>query len=131
MKGQSYPEFNGFFEEHHKYITKEQKKFGRIYGGYSLTDRFLIVNDPDLIREIFLKQFDSFPNHKMFNIGPEPKVNKMLFFMPGDENWKRVRSIVTPAFTSGKLKAMLSHISGITDKLIKNLEVYEKNGKSG
>ena len=102
--------------------------WGRIWGGYGITDRYLTVNEPDLIREIFIKNFDSFPHHKMFNIGPDPKVNKMMFFMPGDENWKKVRSIVTPAFTSGKLKAMLSHISGITDKLTKNLEVHEKKG---
>ena len=64
----------------------------------------------------------------MFNLGPSPKVNKMLFFMAGDEHWKRVRSIITPSFTSGKLKAMMSHISDISDNFVANLDKYEKRG---
>ena len=105
------------------------EKYGRVHGGFAITERFLTVNDPELIREIFVKNFQAFPHHKLMNVGPSPKVNKMLFFMPGDENWKRVRSIITPAFTSGKLRAMLSHISDISDNFVKSLEEFEEKGK--
>ena len=48
--------------------------------------------------------------------------------MDADENWKRIRSIVSPAFTSGKLRAMCLPIENITDKLIDNLQPFAKSG---
>ena len=93
-----------------------------------MSDQFLVVNEPELIKDIFTKDFHIFPDHKRFHLSRSDKVNKMLFFMPGDQDWKRVRSIVSPAFTSGKLKAMMSHISDIADKFVSNLELLEKQG---
>ena len=103
--------------------------YGRVYGGYAITGKYLIVNEPDLIKEIFVKSFNVFPQHKLINISQSPKLDNMLFFMPGNDNWKRVRSIITPAFTSGKLKAMMSQISDITDNFVTHLEAFEKTGK--
>ena len=48
--------------------------------------------------------------------------------MEGNEDWKRIRSIITPVFTSGKLKAMMSHISDISDNFVENLQIYAKTG---
>ena len=104
------------------------KKFGKIYGGFMFFKKYITINDPELIREVFVKYFNYVPNRADVNIGPSPKVNRILFFMPGDDNWKRIRSIITPAFSSGKLKAMMSSISFISDKFVQSLEQFEKSG---
>ncbi|CAG2182233.1 unnamed protein product [Oppiella nova] len=49
--------------------------------------------------------------------------------MKGDDEWKRIRSIVSPTFTTGKLKAMMAHISDIADQFVTNLGVYAENGE--
>ena len=104
-------------------------KYGKIYGGYMFGVRkFLVVNDPDMIRDILVKHFQVFPHRVDWNISPLPRMNRILFFVLGNDSWKRSRSKMTPAFTSGKLKAMMSHLSDISDNLVKNLEKLEKKG---
>ncbi|CAG2180845.1 unnamed protein product, partial [Oppiella nova] len=75
-----------------------------------------------------VKDFNVFPDHKHLHPGSS-KIDKSLFFMPGDDDWKRVRSILSPVFTSGKLRAMMAHISDISDSFVNNLDDYEKKGE--
>ena len=103
------------------------QKFGRIYGTYFFMSKWLIVNEPQLIRDIVVKDFHIFPNRYDMNLG-DSKLSKALFFMKGDDEWKRIRSIVSPTFTTGKLKAMMAHISDIADQFVTNLGVYAQNG---
>ena len=81
-----------------------------------------------MIRDILVKYFHVFPQHFDWNISESPKVNQMLFFMPGNDKWKRVRSILSPTFTSGKLKAMMSNLSDITEDLVKTLGELQQKG---
>ena len=128
VRSDSFFSTHGTTEEIDQYTLKMAKKYGRVYGGYALTYDFLVINEPELIKEVFVKNFDVFPSHQHMNMGPSPKVNRMLFFMDGDEDWKRIRSIITPAFTSSKLKAMMGHVFEITDQLMTTLEDLEKKG---
>ncbi|GFU65372.1 cytochrome P450 3A6 [Trichonephila clavipes] len=45
------------------------------------------------------------------------------------EDWKRVRSIITPTFTTGKLKRMLGIFKECSETLMKNFENTMKEGK--
>ncbi|CAG2121720.1 unnamed protein product, partial [Medioppia subpectinata] len=63
------------------------------------------------------------------NLG-QTGLSSALFFMRGDDRWKRVRSVVTPAFTTGKLKAMMASIEGIADQFVNNLDVFAKSGET-
>ena len=104
------------------------EKYGRVYGGYTLAYDFLVINEPELIRQVFVKNFDIFPDRIVGSLGPSPKVNKMVVFMDGNEDWRRIRSVLTPAFTSRKIKSLMPYISEISDELVKNLENIERNG---
>ncbi|CAG2109455.1 unnamed protein product, partial [Medioppia subpectinata] len=55
-------------------------------------------------------------------------LSKMLFFMKGDQHWKHARDIISPLFTSGKLRSMMTHITDVTDRLVDTLTEYEKTG---
>lgn len=78
-------------------------KYGRLVGFYNRTTPFLLVTDVNLINEITVKKFSSFTDRRDFN---EHKILvKFLSALPGDE-WRRVRSFISPAFTSGKIRAM-------------------------
>ncbi|CAL1296480.1 unnamed protein product [Larinioides sclopetarius] len=52
----------------------------------------------------------------------------MLTVLRGD-NWKRVRTIVTPTFTTGKLKRMLNIFKDCAGTLINNFKSLVKEGK--
>ena len=106
-----------------------RNKYGKIYGGYGiLFEKILVLNDPKLARELSVKQLHQFPHRFMFYLG-DSNLKHALFFMPANEDWKRVRTTVSPAFTSGKLKNMLSPIERILGNFIRHLEQFSDSGK--
>ncbi|XP_063977908.1 cytochrome P450 9e2-like [Diachasmimorpha longicaudata] len=71
----------------------------------------LMILDLDLAKEVSITAFDHFVNHDGF-IMPrhEPIFGKNLFFLE-DNKWREVRNLLTPAFTSSKLKGMFKLMS--------------------
>ncbi|KOC61112.1 Cytochrome P450 9e2 [Habropoda laboriosa] len=64
------------------------------------------LRDLDLIKSITVKNFEHFPNHRSFqDMKTDPLFSKNLFALRGDR-WKEVRTLLSPAFTSSKMKAM-------------------------
>jgi cytochrome P450 family 3 subfamily A len=80
------------------------KKYGDVFGVYTGRVPQIFVSDPDMVRRICIKDFDKFANHQLYiNFGPE--LSEMLDFIH-DEKWKVTRSLVSPFYTSAKLKRM-------------------------
>ncbi|XP_045533807.1 cytochrome P450 6B6 isoform X5 [Papilio machaon] len=78
----------------------------KVVGFYRAMRPELVVRDPEIIKRILVSDFGHFHmrginTHKTVI---EP-ITKNLFFADGDI-WKLLRQNMTPAFTSGKLKAM-------------------------
>lgn len=109
------------------YTLENRKRYGRVYGEFARM-KTLIVNDPAIAREVTVKEFHKFATRYHIHLG-STNLNKSLFFMQGGEDWKRVRSIVSPAFTSGKLKAMITPIERIVDSFVNYLDRYAQNGQ--
>lgn len=82
----------------------------------------LVVSDPDILRSIFVKDFDHFGNRSAFKI-PKSDVlfGKMLFVLQG-EKWKILRSKLSPTFTTGKIKRLFPVFNASGKKLVKYLE---------
>ncbi|MCL4143122.1 UNVERIFIED_CONTAM: hypothetical protein GTU68_032800 [Idotea baltica] len=82
----------------------------------------LIVSDPDLLRDIMVKDFDHFTDRRSFKFnGKESIFNEMLTTITGDE-WKSLRTIMSPTFSSGKIKAMFPLILEKSNELVKQCE---------
>ncbi|XP_053974628.1 cytochrome P450 9e2-like [Hylaeus volcanicus] len=78
----------------------------RYVGFYHRMAPVVMLRDPELIKSVAIKNFDHFPDHRTFTSGePDPFFSSNLLLLRGDR-WKEVRSLLTPAFTSSKLKAM-------------------------
>lgn len=80
------------------------QKYGKFYGIFHGSKPRYVVADPELLRQVCIKDFDVFPNHeasKLLN-----KYQRSFLFFMQDEHWKRVRALQTPTFTSGKIKRM-------------------------
>ncbi|CAK9816950.1 Cytochrome P450 9e2 [Anthophora quadrimaculata] len=73
---------------------------------YEFTEPIFVVRDPELIKSITVKNFDHFVNHQTFLVGDsDPLFSKNLFILK-DDVWKNVRNLVSPTFTTSKMKAM-------------------------
>ncbi|CAL1290446.1 unnamed protein product [Larinioides sclopetarius] len=69
---------------------------------YEGTKPVLMVAEPSLLRDIFVKDFHIFPNRRTFQVG-DPIIDKMVSVVQG-EDWKRIRTVITPTFSTGKIK---------------------------
>lgn len=111
------------FDIYHEFAIKYNRKYGKIFGAYWINNRILFVNDAKLFRDLSIKDGHKFPERMLIHFG-STNLRYGLFMMTANENWKRVRSIVSPAFTSGKLKTMLTPINRLVDNFIQHLNQY-------
>ncbi|XP_018353988.1 PREDICTED: cytochrome P450 9e2-like [Trachymyrmex septentrionalis] len=80
-------------------------------GMFDMNVPIVVIRDPELIKSIALKHFDSFTDHRSFiDENQDPLFGKNLFALRG-EKWRQVRSLLSPAFTSSKMKNMFKLMS--------------------
>ncbi len=95
------------------YLKYKQHK---VVGYHSLGNMTLVVNDLDLVKQMFIKDFDHFVDRRKVNLGTGPLAkyfDNNLLNLDGDQ-WKEMRSTVSPAFTSGKLRVMCKLIDKVS-----------------
>lgn len=82
---------------------------------------FLILKDPDLIKDVLIKDFNQFADR---GIRLHEKVDPLSahLFSLEPKRWRPLRKNLSPAFTSGKLKDMFYLILKSSDNMEKHLE---------
>ena len=86
------------------------------------------IRDPELIKEISVKHFDHFVNHRgTIDENIEPLFGRSLLSMH-DQRWKDMRSTLSPAFTGSKMRSMFSLVADCSNDTI-NYLLKEANGK--
>nr|XP_022914560.1 cytochrome P450 9e2-like [Onthophagus taurus] len=71
----------------------------------------LVLTNIDLIKEICIKDFDHFTDHRWFiPDGVDELWSKNLFALKGIE-WKHMRTTLSPCFTSNKMKILFNLIA--------------------
>ncbi|KAJ8672829.1 hypothetical protein QAD02_004089 [Eretmocerus hayati] len=77
----------------------------KLFGMYIFHNPILVINDPDLIKEVLVKDFQYFKDKGVYYNHEIDPISSNLFRLPG-RKWKVLRTRMTPLFTSGKLKQM-------------------------
>ncbi|KFM82631.1 Cytochrome P450 3A13, partial [Stegodyphus mimosarum] len=103
------------------------KKYGAVYGHFEGNRPLISIANPTLLRDIFVKDFQFFTGRRSFDTG-NPIVEKMLSVVNG-EDWKRIRTIVTPTFTTGKIKRMLSIFKDCSKTIVENFRKFAEKGE--
>lgn len=100
-----------------------------VLGVYISVHPSLIVRDPKVLRDIFIKDFPSF-YHRGTNTNEkiDPMSNNLL--LQNGEKWKHNRSKLTPAFSTGKLRGMFTTIVECGRSLHRHLDQYADDGKT-
>ncbi|XP_054157203.1 cytochrome P450 3A9-like [Oppia nitens] len=101
-------------------------KYGPIYGTYMGTKAVLNVADPELIKNIMVKDFHIFINRQ--NMRSDDEVLDHSLLMVRDDEWKRQRSIVSPSFTTGKLRKMMTLVEHCIDSVDRVLDKVATDG---
>ena len=96
------------------------RKFGPIWGNYFMSEPWLNITDPKIIKQITVKNFDNFPSRSA-GVGDQEKKFRTLESANG-EDWRDLRKGLSPTFTSGKIKGMLGLLGGAIDNMIEHLE---------
>ena len=94
-----------------------------------------MIKDPDLIRQITIKDFEYFVdrsgnsmNKRMFGNHKVDKIWQKQMSNAHGEEWKNIRSTFTPIFTAGSMKSMMVFIQESCGKLISAMESFaDKN----
>lgn len=104
------------FDHYNRY-----KRQGLKYvGGYVIHQPTLLLLDLDLCKQVLTKDFASFMDRSLFPSTHE-YLSKNLFFLEGQE-WKDIRTKLTPTFTSGKMKNMFVLMETCAKQLQEHIE---------
>ena len=105
------------------------QKYGNIVGLYEFLRPTLMIGDPVLIKDILVRDFHNFPNHRALNFGHT--TNRLgLFFMRGtEERWEKLRTAIAPSFTARKMRVLTIKVNECISTLLANLSKRAKSGK--
>ena len=93
----------------------------KYFGFHDFTLPSIILRDPEIIKFVTVKNFDNFVNHTMFvDENLDPFFGKNLFGLQND-SWRDMRSILSPSFTSSKMKGMFDLVSKCGIKFAEHL----------
>ncbi|KAK9885367.1 hypothetical protein WA026_010863 [Henosepilachna vigintioctopunctata] len=79
---------------------------GRYTGAYQFRSPIFLIKSPELIKEICVKDFDHFMNRRSILPKNDDDIWSKNLAALTDQPWKNMRSILSPSFTSSKMKSM-------------------------
>lgn len=96
-----------------------------VIGIYEFTHPVFIIRDPDLIKRITVQDFEHFLNHQgNFDVEGDSLLARSLFFSR-DQQWKEMRTILSPAFTGNKMRLMFDLIRECTTEFMQALKTFD------
>ncbi|XP_069694161.1 cytochrome P450 9e2-like [Periplaneta americana] len=106
---------------------------GHRYGGFfTFSNPRFMLRDPELIKAVCIRDFDHFTDRNtLLNADMEPIAGRVLASLNGEE-WRYLRSIVSPAFSPSKIKDLCRDMSERSQRFFDFLEKQDgQSAKSG
>ncbi|CAG9785903.1 unnamed protein product [Diatraea saccharalis] len=102
----------------------------RFIGRYEFLNPMVVIKDIELLKKITVKDFEHFLDHRtMVDEKTDPFFGRNLFSLKGQE-WKDMRSTLSPAFTSSKMRLMLPFMVEVGNQMIETLKKKIKDSKT-
>ncbi|KAH9509381.1 hypothetical protein Btru_045764 [Bulinus truncatus] len=88
--------------------------------GIKRSKMWLVTRDLTILKEVMVKDFNNFTD-RPFDAVTRSVIGKGVFFLKG-KDWRRIRHIITPSFSSSKLKNIFNTLEDRSKKLATVLE---------
>lgn len=101
------------------------KKYGKVWGIFDGRQPVLSIMDTAMIKTILIKEcYSLFTNRRNFHL------NGALYdavSVAEDDTWRRIRSVLSPSFTSGRLKEMFTIMKHHSAILVSSMKKKAEN----
>ncbi|UXI22219.1 carboxypeptidase D [Sarcoptes scabiei] len=104
------------------------QKYGKLFGIFRGMQPALMIGEPKLIKRILVKDFPNFRNR--CGLFASDSFRRLNLIQAENERWRRIRSILSPVFTTSKLKKTEPLISKCIISLIEDLKGKAKQKQS-
>lgn len=115
-----------FFRNVPEVEQERYEKYGKVYGTYEYSTPILVLGEPEWAKNILVRDFNSFMSRPSFQSQRQTRTQGLARL--DGEKWRKTRNTITPSFTSGKMKLMMSVMEECGDVLC---QVMEKCATSG
>lgn len=101
----------------------------KIFGLYAFIRPCILIRDLDLLKRVFTTDFHHFESRGFCYNEKDDPLSAHLFSIYGSK-WRKLRTKLTPTFTSGKMKLMFNFVKDCADNLVDYIEktVDEEGG---
>ncbi|XP_072396933.1 probable cytochrome P450 6a14 [Diabrotica undecimpunctata] len=112
--------------EQFRNIYNQFKAQGLKHGGiYFFFFPTYVPVDLDIIKNIFIRDFEYFVNHGVYKNEEYDPLSGHLFALE-DDKWRKLRAKLSPTFTTGKIKMMFQTLCSTSKGLYEVLEEHAK-----
>ncbi|KAK2585265.1 hypothetical protein KPH14_009962 [Odynerus spinipes] len=106
------------------------KPGARYVGSMDFAKPMLVIRDPELLKDITVKQFDHFPDHLGFvDETVDPIFGRNVFSLRG-ERWREMRVTLSPSFTASKMRFMFDLVSMCSREFVNYFVENPEAGKN-
>lgn len=105
------------FQRGYKKFSKTSPAFGL----YFFLAHNVVLTDLDVIKDILIKNFDTFHNRGLFHSKENDPLTAHLLTLE-DYDWRSMRQKLSPTFTSGKMKVMFHTVLKVSEYMIETLK---------
>ncbi|CAF0733080.1 unnamed protein product [Rotaria sordida] len=112
-------------------IQNWTNQFGHIYGYFEGHTPILVVSNPDILHEIFIKYFSKFHSRRQFPLEDRRTTKGVHLFSATGDQWRRQRAIINPTFSTLKMKRMFPIIDDCITTFLIKLEECMKTSSEG
>ncbi|KAM4603947.1 cytochrome P450 3A40-like [Polymixia lowei] len=96
------------------------QKYGKTWGIYDGRQPVLCITDPAMIKTVLIKEcYSLFTNRRNFRLNG-PLYDSVS--IAEDDHWKRIRAVLSPSFTSGRLKEMFDIMKHHSANLVNSMK---------
>nr|WCC58060.1 cytochrome P450 [Pharsalia antennata] len=94
-------------------------------GIFRMGEPCLILRDPELIKNVLVKDFSYFVNNDMMVDKKLDPLFGLNPFVQKDEEWKKTRQFLTPGFAPAKIKTFFPFVENVAKNFARYLKTHE------
>lgn len=102
----------------------------RIFGMFDFRKPMYFIRDPEMVKQLAVKDFDHFEDHRSFVDDDVDALFGNSLFMLHGEKWRDMRATLSPAFTGSKMRQMFELVTDCAHEMSAYFQNEAQSGKT-